>query len=69
MAVGKRAKGIMVTDLNGNQISFGAANKRYWGKFLSALILMIGFMMAGLSKRKQALHDMLAETLIVRKPA
>ncbi len=66
--VGKRLMSIQVTDRAGNRIGFGRATGRYFGKILSALILYIGFMMAGWTQRKQALHDMLADTLVVRKP-
>jgi uncharacterized RDD family membrane protein YckC len=66
--VGKRALGIYVTDRQGQRIGFGRATGRYFGKILSALILFIGFMMAGWTERKQALHDMLADTLVVRRP-
>ncbi len=66
--LGKMAIGIMVTDYRGVRISFPRANGRYFGKFLSALIFGIGFMMAGFTRKKQALHDMLAETLVVMKP-
>ena len=41
-------------------------DRRYAGKFVSAFILGIGFMMAGWTARKQALHDLMAETLVVR---
>ena len=66
--LGKMALGIIVTDLNGRQISFGRANGRYWGKIISALILLIGFIMAGFTQKKQALHDIMAGTLVVIKP-
>jgi uncharacterized RDD family membrane protein YckC len=65
--LGKRAMGILVTDRQGNRISFGRASGRYFGKIISGLIIYIGFMMAGWTERKQALHDMLADTLVVRK--
>jgi uncharacterized RDD family membrane protein YckC len=52
---------------NGSRISFGRANGRYWAKILSAVILMIGYLMAAFTERKQALHDILAETLVVVK--
>lgn len=64
--LGKMALGIRVTDLNGNRIGFGKATGRYFGKILSGLILGIGFLMAAFTERKQALHDMLAGTLVVR---
>jgi uncharacterized RDD family membrane protein YckC len=65
--IGKMALGIIVTDLNGNRISFARANARYWSKIISALILCIGFIMAGFTKKKQALHDIIAETLVINK--
>ena len=63
---GKRKVGIIVTDMNGNRISFGRANERYWSKIFS-FILFIGFIMAGFTKKKQALHDIMADTLVVIK--
>jgi uncharacterized RDD family membrane protein YckC len=65
--LGKMAIGIVVTDYGGRRISFLKANGRYFGKFLSALFFGIGFIMAGITRRKQALHDMLAKTLVVMK--
>ena len=65
--IGKMVLGIIVTDLNGNRISFARANARYWSRIISALILWIGFIMAGFTKKKQALHDIIAETLVVNK--
>ena len=37
------------------------------GKFLSALILMIGFIMAGFRQDKRALHDLLFRTQVLRR--
>jgi len=65
--IGKRVLGLQVTDLAGNRIGFGLATGRFFGKIVSALILCVGFMMAGFTERKQALHDMMAGTLVVRK--
>jgi uncharacterized RDD family membrane protein YckC len=65
--VGKIALGIQVTDLEGNRISFGKALGRNLAKILSALILYIGFIMAAFTAKKQALHDMIAGTLVVKK--
>ncbi|MEO7052683.1 MAG: RDD family protein [Rhodanobacter sp.] len=63
--LGKLALGIRVTDLEGRRISFPHALGRYLAKFLSWLTLCIGFMMAGWTRRKQALHDKLAKTLVL----
>ncbi len=65
--LGKMACGIIVTDTNGNRISFGRATGRHFAKFLSAIILCIGYMMAGWTERKQALHDLLASTYVIKK--
>jgi uncharacterized RDD family membrane protein YckC len=65
--LGKKALGLEVTDLSGNRIDFGRASGRFFGKILSALILWIGFIMAGITEKKQALHDMLAGCLVIRK--
>ena len=65
--LGKIALGIIVTDEYGRRISFGQANGRYWSKIISAMLLYIGFMVAGFTEKKQALHDIIAKTLVVTK--
>ncbi len=65
--LGKKALGLEVTDLAGRRISFGRATGRFFGKYISAVILFIGFIMAGITEKKQALHDILAGTLVIRK--
>jgi len=62
---GKRAMSIKVTDLNGNRISFAKASGRFFGKILSRMIMWIGFIMAAFTEKKQALHDIIAETLVI----
>jgi uncharacterized RDD family membrane protein YckC len=64
--VGKRIFGLVVVDLTGKRIRFARATGRYFAKVLSSLFF-IGFIMAAFTVRKQALHDMLASTLVVRK--
>ncbi len=68
-SVGKKLLGLRVTDMNGQRISFGKATGRYFGKILSGMICLIGFIMAAFTEKKQALHDMLAGTLVVTGPA
>ena len=64
--LGKMLMGIKVTDLNGARISFARATGRYFAKILSAIICFIGYILAAFTERKQALHDMIASTLVVR---
>jgi len=63
--VGKHMMGLWVTDLNGRRIRPSRALKRYLGRLVSAMPVWYGFAMAGLTSRKQALHDFLAGTLVV----
>lgn len=65
--VGKYALGLYVSDLRGDPIGFGRATARYWLKLVSSLTLLVGWIMAAFTPRKQALHDMLAGTLVLRR--
>ncbi|MBA2871570.1 putative RDD family membrane protein YckC [Anoxybacillus calidus] len=65
--LGKKIVGIQVTDTDGNKISFLRATGRHFSKILSSLILLIGYIMAGFTSKKQALHDMIAGCYVVRK--
>jgi uncharacterized RDD family membrane protein YckC len=66
--LGKMALGLTVTDLAGQPIGFGRASGRYFAKIITGLIpLGIGYAMAGFTEKKQALHDMIAGCLVLRK--
>jgi uncharacterized RDD family membrane protein YckC len=65
--LGKIALGLRVTDLNGTRLTPLNAVGRNLGKILSSLILGIGFLMAAFTAKKQALHDILAGTLVVKR--
>ena len=64
---GKMALSIVVTDRLGNRLTFGRASLRYLGKVLSGMTFSIGFLMAAFTEKKQALHDLLVGTLVVKK--
>ena len=72
--LGKKALGLYVTDLHGNRVTFARASGRYFGgRFLGhvpgfgGLYFLIDCIMAGLTSGKQAIHDMIASTLVLRK--
>jgi uncharacterized RDD family membrane protein YckC len=65
--IGKKSMNLVVTDLEGERISFGKANIRYFSSILSALILMIGYFMQPFTEKKQTLHDMIASTLVLKR--
>ena len=67
--VGKRVMGLQVITTEGARVSFGQATARHFMKFLSFFCLMIGFLMAGWTRRRQALHDMPCDVLVIRTPA
>lgn len=64
---GKQAMGLVVTNMDGSQLSIQTASIRYVAKIISAVILYIGFIMIGFTEKKQGLHDMIANTLVVKK--
>jgi uncharacterized RDD family membrane protein YckC len=66
---GKKVFGLRVTDLEGKRVSFIRASGRYFGKLISWLLLGLGFVLAGFTEKKQALHDMLASCLVLRDPS
>lgn len=65
--LGKLALGIKVTDTSQRPIDFSKALLRNLSKYLSALILYIGYIMIIFDDRKQGLHDKIADTLVVNQ--
>jgi uncharacterized RDD family membrane protein YckC/Tfp pilus assembly major pilin PilA len=66
---GKKAMGIKVCDLDGQRISFARASGRFFASFISAILICIGFIMAAFTTKRQALHDLIASTLVVNARA
>jgi len=65
---GKKVLGLIVTDMNGQRVSFMRATGRHFAKIVTGLIpLGIGYMMAGFTQKRQALHDMIASCLVLRR--
>jgi uncharacterized RDD family membrane protein YckC len=65
--LGKKILGLAVTDEKGRRITFGRATGRYFGKILSGFPIGAGFIMAAFTEKKQALHDQLADCLVIRR--
>jgi uncharacterized RDD family membrane protein YckC len=64
---GKSLVGIYVSDAEGRRVSFLRASLRYFAKTLSAATFLVGYVMAGVTRRKQALHDRVARTLVLKR--
>lgn len=66
--LGKMALGLIVTDMQGRRVTFARASGRFFAKIITNLIpLWIGYIMAGFTEKKQALHDMIASCLVLKK--
>jgi uncharacterized RDD family membrane protein YckC len=62
--LGKMAVGIKVGNADGSRITYGQAIGRYIATWLSAIVLLIGYLMVIWDKQKQSLHDKLANTYV-----
>ena len=66
--VGKKVLGLVVTDMTGRRVSFWRATARHFAKIITNMVpAFIGYIMAGFTEKKQALHDMLAGCLVLRR--
>lgn len=65
--LGKMAMGIKVTDMQGGRLDFTKAFLRNFCKLISNFTLLIGYIMAGFTEKRQALHDLIAGALVVKK--
>ncbi|MBV1908585.1 MAG: RDD family protein [Kangiellaceae bacterium] len=65
--LGKKIMGIKVTNRFGQPIGFGQATARHFSALLTQLTFTIGYLMTAFTARKQALHDMVAGTLVVNQ--
>ena len=63
---GKRAMGIMVTDMHGKKLDFKSAAIRSVVSFLSAtLTACLGHVVAFFTDKRQAAHDLMSESVVV----
>lgn len=66
--LGKMALGLIVTDIQGRRVTFARATGRFFARIVTGMIpLFFGYLLAGITGKKQALHDMIASCLVLRK--
>jgi uncharacterized RDD family membrane protein YckC len=66
--IGKSVMSLRVANLEGRPISFGHATGRFFAKIVSGMIpFAIGYIMAAFTERRQALHDLIAGTLVLKR--
>lgn len=65
---GKKMLNLYVTDLDGRSITFARASGRFFARIITSLIpLFFGYILAGITEKRQALHDIIAGCLVLRK--
>ena len=65
---GKMAIGAKVVDAeSGELVSVGQGILRYVGYFVSAIVLLLGYIWVGIDARKRGWHDFIGRTVVVRK--
>ena len=57
---------LQVSDLRGGRVSFMRASWRYWAQILSFLTFGVGYLLQLVTPRRQALHDLVSFTVVVR---
>jgi uncharacterized RDD family membrane protein YckC len=63
--LGKLALGLRIIRADGSPVPAGLAVGRYFAQWISAIILMIGYIMAAFDDQKRALHDRICETRVI----
>jgi uncharacterized RDD family membrane protein YckC len=63
--LGKHLMGIQVTDAMGRRVSFRTSLIRNVLKIISSALCFFGYLIALFTSKRQTLHDLLAETLVV----
>jgi uncharacterized RDD family membrane protein YckC len=64
---GKLLLGLQVTDMTGRRLSLGRAAFRFLAKALSGVTAGLGYLLAGFTKHHQALHDLIAGTVVLSR--
>ena len=65
---GKLIMGIQVVNNSGQGISLGQAYLRWFCILFNYLTLYFGYLVAAVTRRKVALHDVLAKTFVIQTP-
>ncbi len=66
-SLGKLALELKVTDAAGDRLSLSRSVLRNASKLISALLLMAGYLAAAFTRRKQAIHDLIAGALVLKR--
>jgi uncharacterized RDD family membrane protein YckC len=67
--VGKRLMGITVVNKDGGPLGVWRATVRLFARIISALPLLLGFLLPAFTSKRQAPHDMISGALVVARDA
>ena len=65
--IGKRIFGLYVLRPDGSKLGFGRAFARWLATNLSLILLGIGFLMIAFRRDKRGLHDLICDTMVVKR--
>ncbi len=65
--IGKKVLGLYVADIEGRRLTLSRATGRTFAKFLSSMTAGVGYILCGFTNKKQALHDIIANCLVLRR--
>jgi len=65
---GKKLLRLYVTDLSGRRVTFSRATFHNMGRMIAEMTFWVGYIPAAFTEKKQALHDMIAGCLVLRRP-
>ena len=65
--IGKKTFGLYTVRLDGTKIGLGRALARYLSYWISYFIILIGFIMIGLREDKRGLHDLICDTMVIKR--
>lgn len=63
---GKMALGLKLIRPDGSSLSVGRIVGRHFAEWISGMILMIGYIMAGFDDERRALHDRICDTRVIK---
>jgi len=64
---GKALLGMLVLSETGDRITFKTAVIRYFSRYLSMILMLVGYFMQIFTSKRQTLHDMISETVVIDK--
>lgn len=72
--LGKQAMSLIVTDINGDRLTFGKASIRHFARIVPTFIPLVGtlffladYLCQPFTEKKQTLHDMMAGALVLKQ--